>query len=183
MAAASIWLSSTARGDSSADGWREPGPSATIRLQSMHCGCRPRGTVSSDCRGRRDLAGLDGRHVRRVICRVDVGIGLREVGDGAVEYVARAEVRRDGDRIAGPGVGPCQGPAAEAAIEAEAESAGASSCRRNPSCPTAGGGRSRGHPDHASSRGRCPRSPASAAGRPRRAGRGCGAGRRRGTAP
>ena len=49
---------------------------------------------------------LDGRDVVRVVPFVDGRVRLSEVGDGPVELVARAEVRRDGDGIAGHGVGP-----------------------------------------------------------------------------
>ncbi len=55
---------------------------------------------SSALRGHRHPPGLDGGEVRRVVPGVHVGVGLREVGDGAVEPVARPEVGRDGHRVA-----------------------------------------------------------------------------------
>ena len=113
--------------------------------------------------------------IRRVVASVDVRVGLREVRDRAVERVARPEIRGDRDRVAGAGVRTGERPAAQAAVEAEARPAGGSSCRPSPSCPTAGGSRSRGRRARVSSRGRCRTMPASAAGRRPRAGRDSGA--------
>ena len=48
-----------------------------------------------------------------------IGVGLGEVGDGAIERVVRAQVGRDGHRVAASGMGAREGPGADAAVETQ----------------------------------------------------------------
>src|SRR5215813_9386277 len=66
-----------------------------------------------------------GLHENLVVALVLIGIGLGEVGDGFVEYVALAKVSADLCRLAGAGVRVGEGPSAQLGVlhhDATAES-------------------------------------------------------------
>src|SRR3954452_13351403 len=70
----------------------------------------------SDVRSRVDRAGLDSGGERAEVALVLIRVGGRELGERAVERVARAEVRGDRDPVARAGVRARQRPAAELTV-------------------------------------------------------------------
>ena len=120
--------------------------------------------TDSNTLDRLEAAGADRVAERLIVLLVLVGVAFREVGDRLVELVLRAEVRGEGDGVAGSGVRPSQRLAADRARRTRASPAPSPRRPPSPSCRAAVASTGNGRPPPpSSSPGRCRSPPASAA--------------------